>query len=482
MAITAMVTKGATVISRLAIAALLAVACGSSSSSPPPVASAPGPVATITLVMQGADALTIEKAVVEPIEHAVVKVGGVRSVGARIEPGVAMVTVELESARVLETSLADVRGALERVRPQLPAELEPPVIARPRGPEVVTLRLAGASPAELSRLALERIARMLEREVGVAYVEVRNEVRTEIAIRPDPARLASYDITLHELSTALQARRDVMMPARGNDDLTSLVIAQRGESPVRLADVAVVEEMVTRDNRDPPEIAVHAVFGARPPDVTAAVRRALADVRAALPPAVTLEELAPPVARPALVIALLGPEWEVLERLADEARSELAAVAGIGEVTVDPSPGAPEVVAEPDRDRAIELRVSPYDLAASLVHVVGGRPIARLMRDNGEQSVTLRVLDGPDALAAYHVRSATGALIPLSELATLRSTSRATITRRDRSRVITLTCNGTDGALAAARRLVANRKLPAGYRVIVAPLAGDSTTAGSGPR
>src|SRR5690606_9529132 len=105
--------------------AIAAGACGNRSSTPV----ARGPVITIAIVQGGALAAELEHGAIAPIEQEIARLAGVRSLRSTIEPGRALVVISLDASRPIELAAAEVRRAIQELRPRLPEDLELPVIS-----------------------------------------------------------------------------------------------------------------------------------------------------------------------------------------------------------------------------------------------------------------------------------------------------------------------------------------------------------------
>lgn len=476
--------------------AAAAAACGSGTATP----AAGGPVVTISLVDGGADAAALERSAVEPVEAAVSRLGGVRALRSTIEPGRALVAVTFEPARPLELAAGDVRRAIDGALRQLPAELEPPVISI-AAPGEPALRLEISSPqhtrAMLSDLAREVIRTRLERLPGTGAIELDGAVEREIVVRPDLARLAAVDLAPAELATAIQGAM-ISLPAgrlapsatppavalrvtaapMTLEGLAELVIATRGDAPIRLRDVAMIAEETAGDATRPLSLSLRLQQGARREEVLARVRAAIADLRGELPPGITLAPMEPPPderRQASLSVSLRGPDRAELRKISAKLEADLRATAGIAEVVRAPPPEQPTQTIDIDRDRAARLGVASAQVASTLRAVLGGASVGTLREGPREHEIVLRIAgDSPELLARLTVRAGRGGLVPLSEVATLRLTASEHLLRLDRERAIELSARVATGASAAAIRrrlaeLTRDLPLPPGYRAVIAP-------------
>ncbi|WP_437964348.1 efflux RND transporter permease subunit [Sorangium sp. So ce260] len=179
--------------------------------------------------------------------------------------------------------------------------------------------------------------------------------------------------------------------------------------------------------------------------------------------------------------SIRGPDWGELTKHSERMRGELAQSGLVVDLDTDYQLGMPELRIVPDRARAADLGVSVEAIATTLNTLVGGGRIAKY-NDNGRRiDVRARLLaeqrSRPEDLARIQVRSASGALVPLTSVVTYEELpALQAITRRDRERAISIFGNiapGHSQGEAVARVEELGRDLPAGYRLV---LGGASVT------
>ncbi|KYF67993.1 efflux RND transporter permease subunit [Sorangium cellulosum] len=179
--------------------------------------------------------------------------------------------------------------------------------------------------------------------------------------------------------------------------------------------------------------------------------------------------------------SIRGPDWGELTKHSERIRGELAQSGLVVDLDTDYQLGMPELRITPDRARAADLGVSVEAIATTLNTLVGGGRIAKYS-DNGRRiDVRARLLaeqrSRPEDLARIQLRSASGALVPLTSVVSYEELpALQAITRRDRERAISIFGNVAPGhsqGEAVARVEALGRDLPAGYRLV---LGGASVT------
>jgi hydrophobic/amphiphilic exporter-1 (mainly G- bacteria), HAE1 family len=143
---------------------------------------------------------------------------------------------------------------------------------------------------------------------------------------------------------------------------------------------------------------------------------------------------------------LRGAEWEELIATAEKLTAAMRAKPGFVDVDTTYTGGKPELDVALDRERAAALGVQAAAVGGALRAFMGGDEVSQF-RDGGESySIVLALPDAlradPVALRALQVRSGTGQLVELGNVARLEEgTGPAQIDRESRQRQITVLAN-----------------------------------------
>ncbi|PIQ62704.1 MAG: acriflavin resistance protein [Bacteroidetes bacterium CG12_big_fil_rev_8_21_14_0_65_60_17] len=202
----------------------------------------------------------IEQIVTDPIENAIAGVPNVERVTSRSSEGSAWVTLEFVQGTNTDEAANDIRGALDRIRDNLPPEVPPPGIWKfdPNNISVVTLAVESTMPLDQVTQAIEReYSQRFEQIPGVGTIELRGGVQREIRIELERDRLLATGLTPADIQQALTSQnvklpggnvkegvKDLYVRSTGEftsvDQIASTVIRYVGERPVRVRDVANV--------------------------------------------------------------------------------------------------------------------------------------------------------------------------------------------------------------------------------------------------
>jgi len=219
------------------------------------------PNISVTTTYTGANADVIESQITEPLEESINGIDGIRSLISTSADGRSTITVEFELGRDLEQAANDVRDRVERSKRLLPADVDPPVVAKADANSnaivVMTVQSSGRTLTELSDYASNVLKERLQTITGVGSITIWGERRYAMRIMMDPEKLAAYGLTTNDVRLTLQ-RENVELPAgRLEGDATELslrtvgrlstpqqfmdlILRADGEAVVHLSDVARV--------------------------------------------------------------------------------------------------------------------------------------------------------------------------------------------------------------------------------------------------
>jgi multidrug efflux pump len=129
----------------------------------------------------------------------------------------------------------------------------------------------------------------------------------------------------------------------------------------------------------------------------------------------------------------------------------------------------PEIRLSVDRDKAADLGIDVDRIGATIETLLAGRDVTRFKRDGRQYDVVVKVDDRsrttPDQAKLIYVRAAGGAMIPLSNLVTIRETvAPKDLNRWNQLRAATISANAapgyTSGEALQALQQIAARTLP----------------------
>ncbi|MBI3200873.1 MAG: efflux RND transporter permease subunit [Myxococcales bacterium] len=243
------------------------------------------PVVMAVTVVPGASPEQVETEVTDKIESAVNTISGIDELRSVSVEGVSQVIVSFVLEKDINVGAQEVREKINEVLADLPTGIDPPVVAKldPDATPILTLAVTGVGSArDITELADKVIRREIESLSGVGQVTVVGGRARQINVWVDPAKLEKYDMSGAELERALRTQ-NIELPSgrveRGETQLTlrtlgrvqsieqlaDVTVGTRAGQPIRLRDVAQVEDGTAE--------AVSAGFRGTSPTVLLNVRK-----------------------------------------------------------------------------------------------------------------------------------------------------------------------------------------------------------------
>ncbi|MEC5144980.1 CusA/CzcA family heavy metal efflux RND transporter [Chitinophaga sp. 212800010-3] len=147
-----------------------------------------------------------------------------------------------------------------------------------------------------------------------------------------------------------------------------------------------------------------------------------------------------------LVVKVYGDDMKETRRIANEIAGTLKQVRGAADVAIDQEPPLPQLQINVDRDAIARYGLNVGDVTELIEVAIGGKAISQIFSGNKVYDVTCRYTDEardtPEKIAGLMLTSSTGAKIPLSQVAGVKtSTGESTITRELNKRHLTVKLN-----------------------------------------
>lgn len=220
------------------------------------------PFVSISTRVLGASPEEVETDVTDKIEAAVNTISGIDTLSSTSAEGFSLVFVQFLLEKDIDVAVQEIRDKINLALPDLPAEIEPPVVERfdPGAVPVLMYALSSSRPVrDITEYADKVIRPALEGTAGVGQVEIIGGQARQINIFVDPAKLQAYGLGVAEVIRTLQAQ-NVQVPAGSLDQgaerltirtlgrvdslaqLERVVIASRDRVPIALGDVARIED------------------------------------------------------------------------------------------------------------------------------------------------------------------------------------------------------------------------------------------------
>src|SRR5919107_5067813 len=167
------------------------------------------PTVVVTTVQPGAAPEQIETEVSDKIEEAVNTISGIDELRSTSSEGVSVVVVSFVLEKDADIAAQEVRDRVNRVIPLLPKTIDQPTVEKfdPDAAPVLTLAVSASKPIrDITEFADKNLRRRLESINGVGQVLVLGGRERQVNIKLDGARLQAYNLTVTDVSKALQSQ------------------------------------------------------------------------------------------------------------------------------------------------------------------------------------------------------------------------------------------------------------------------------------
>jgi multidrug efflux pump len=288
-----------------------------------PVAALPQvdyPIIQVFSFNPGASPDIMARTVTAPLERRLGQIPGLKQMSSNSSAGASVIT--LQFALVVDMGVAEqeVQAAINTASSLLPNDLPTPPVYRkvnPADAPILTLAVSSDTlplPAVYD-LVDTRMAQKLAQLTGVGMVSLAGGQRPAIRVKANPAALASLNLSVESLRTAIAAAntnqpkgsfdgafRSTMLEAndqiRSTDEYKELIIAYREGAPIRLKDVAKIENgaedrflAAWANQKAAVLVNIQRQPGANVIDVADRVQELLPQLTATMPAAVKVEVL-----------------------------------------------------------------------------------------------------------------------------------------------------------------------------------------------
>ncbi len=275
------------------------------------------PVILVNTTLRGANPDVVDASITSIIESAINTTPGIEHIQSSSSPGVSSISITFSLDKNIDVAYNEVQAKVSQVLRRLPNDTDPPVVQKvdTNASAVIWLALSGdRTIQQLNLYANNILKKKFETINGVGEVLIGGRRDRVIRVNILPERMAAYKLTANDLITAFN-REHVQLPGgflvsnqaeqllkldlefHNIKDLAELVVQVKAGAPIRLKDIATVEDSIT-DNRQiaryngKPTVGLGMVKIANANTVAIideVERRLDTDIRPNLPPGMTLE-------------------------------------------------------------------------------------------------------------------------------------------------------------------------------------------------
>ena len=266
---------------------------------------------TITTVYPGANAELIKGFITTPIQQAVASAEGIDTLTSSSAQNVSTVTLNLRLNADPDRAMTDVLSKVNQVADVLPREANNPVVVKQTGEGYALLYMSFNSDVMTSSQITDYLIRVVQPRLqtidGVANAQILGGQTFAMRVWLDPDRMAGLNITPNDVRAALAANNFTTAAGQIKGDFVKftinaqtslksaqafgqLVVAQRGDTLIRLGNIARIElgpesadSSSVFDGLKAVFIGIYATPSANPLTVIQSVRNAMPSIQRELP-------------------------------------------------------------------------------------------------------------------------------------------------------------------------------------------------------
>lgn len=226
------------------------------------------PVILVTTTLPGASPEVVDTSITSVIESSINTTPGIEHIQSSSSPGVSSISITFSLDKDIDVAYNEVQAKVNQVLRRLPDETDPPLLQKvdTNASAVIWLALSGdRTIQQLNLYANNILKKRFETIDGVGEVIIGGRRDRVIRVNISPERMAAHKLTANDLISAF-AREHIQLPGgflvsnqaeqllkldlefHRIHDLNELVIADKAGAPIRLKDIAQVEDGIT-DNR-----------------------------------------------------------------------------------------------------------------------------------------------------------------------------------------------------------------------------------------
>ena len=229
------------------------------------------PTIQVVTFYPGANPDVMASAITAPLERQFGQLPGLNQMTSTSSDGSSIIVLQFSLELNIDVAEQEVQAAINAAQTYLPSDLPiPPIYSKtnPADTPILTLALSSKTIplSQVEDLADTRFAQKISQLPGVGLVSISGGQKPAVRVRVNPTALSSYGINLEDVRTALQ--QTSLDQAKGNfdgpqqdyqiqsndqllnaSDFEQVIIAYHNGSPVKLSDVATVENGVENNRQ-----------------------------------------------------------------------------------------------------------------------------------------------------------------------------------------------------------------------------------------
>jgi HAE1 family hydrophobic/amphiphilic exporter-1 len=203
------------------------------------------PTVSLTTLSPGSSPEAVETEITNPIEDSVNTISGIDEIRSTSTEGTSTVTITFVLEKDTNVAAQEVRDKINEVLPQLPDNVDQPVVHTfdPDAIPVLTLAVSSNSTLrDMTEYADKVLRKQIEGGNGIGSVDIIGGRARQIDIDLDPYRLRSYGLTTKDVISSLQSQNAEVPGGAVEQGARRLTLRTLG----RLKNVADFNDIVLR--------------------------------------------------------------------------------------------------------------------------------------------------------------------------------------------------------------------------------------------
>jgi multidrug efflux pump subunit AcrB len=177
------------------------------------------PVVSVTVTQSGAAPAELEMQVTKEIEDAVASISGIDEIQSTVTDGQSQTVVVFRIEKPTEEAVQDTKDAIDRIRSDLPAGIEEPIVSKidVEGQAIQTFAVSSPNMTleELSWFVDDTITRDLQGQPGIGRIDRYGGSDREVRVSLNPSKLDAYGITAAEVNQQIRGTNVDLGSGRG---------------------------------------------------------------------------------------------------------------------------------------------------------------------------------------------------------------------------------------------------------------------------
>src|SRR5215469_11843489 len=222
------------------------------------------PTLNVNVGLPGASPDTMASAVTTPLERTFGRIAGITEMTSQSNTGSSQITMQFDLDRDIDAAARDVQAAINAARGHLPANLPSNPSYRKQNPSSQPIMILALTSEVQDRSQIYDVAdSILDQKIaqipGVGTVNIQGSSKPAVRVQINPTSLTKYDIGWEQIQATLTAANANRPKGELSDGQHSwqlattdqlftaaeyrpLIVAYKNGSPIRLSDIATVED------------------------------------------------------------------------------------------------------------------------------------------------------------------------------------------------------------------------------------------------